>query len=386
MSFDSYFIVSVPFVKGADQQVSSQFDYLRKQMGETEKALRLFLIPSLKVGTLDSLMEASDELAKLDPQLEGLVLKQLSILEEITKKSRNSIGVIRVTNLQQEMQLDTYLKSFGWNAAQFDTKETVRALIGKLTQVVTGSEERIRSALQEFSETRQKVAAVERKGQGSLAVRPIGEFVSKWCAAQKLIAPVDTALLSTLFVAVPNSTQKEWLSTYWQMDEFVCPKSNSVVSEDVEFTLNAVVMFKKTSDNFKVACRKLKCIVRELDPVDELTGVDVGQLKASQVAQSGSLSSLLSQQFSQCYVAWIHVKALRVFVESMLKYGLPPKFVPVLLAVDSKKEQAIRSKINQLYSDLKTPLSYDENSLDTGALQLEHAYVSIKIANIIKPT
>ena len=35
--------------------------------------------------------------------------------------------------------------------------------------------------------------------------------------------------------------------------------------------------------------------------------------------------------FSEAYRAWIHLKTIRVFVESVLRYGLPPKMVAMLI-------------------------------------------------------
>ena len=41
----------------------------------------------------------------------------------------------------------------------------------------------------------------------------------------------------------------------------------------------------------------------------------------------------LKNAFSECYGGWIHLKAIRVFVESILRYGLPPNFVAMLFNV-----------------------------------------------------
>ena len=37
--------------------------------------------------------------------------------------------------------------------------------------------------------------------------------------------------------------------------------------------------------------------------------------------------------FSDTFQAWIHLKALRVYVESVLRYGLPPEFVSAVIQV-----------------------------------------------------
>ena len=37
--------------------------------------------------------------------------------------------------------------------------------------------------------------------------------------------------------------------------------------------------------------------------------------------------------FGEAFIAWMHIKAIRVFVESVLRYGLPVNFAVVLVRV-----------------------------------------------------
>jgi len=45
------------------------------------------------------------------------------------------------------------------------------------------------------------------------------------------------------------------------------------------------------------------------------------------------LKKWLTTNFSEAFEAWIHLKALRVFVESVLRYGLPPNFAAIIFQV-----------------------------------------------------
>jgi V-type H+-transporting ATPase subunit C len=376
---ESLILLGLPFSNECgDSTPSAQFQFITRRLGPVGQALRQFVIPPLKVGTLDSLMEASDDLAKLDPQCEGTVLKLISLMEEASQKPRRDVSVLRISQ-SQEMTADGYLKHFQWNASQFDTKENIRTLVERMGLVASGAEERVRQVLTDYSDTRSKLAAASRKNQGSLAIRPLGELVEKWGSKNAI---VDTELLVTLFVAVPVASQKEWLTTYWQINDFVCPHSSTVIADDKEFVLNSVVLFKKVADDFKLGCRKRKFIVRDFTVSEEVTADELRALTQKAEQERTALLALLSQQYSLCYVAWIHIKALRVFVECMLKYGLPPRFVGVALAVDDRKEAEIRQKIAAAFPNLKNQFS-DEHH-DTGALQHEFPYVSLKVANVLK--
>jgi V-type H+-transporting ATPase subunit C len=54
-------------------------------------------------------------------------------------------------------------------------------------------------------------------------------------------------------------------------------------------------------------------------------------------------------------MAWIHVKALRVFVESVLRYGLPVNFQAMVLLPQKKTQKKLRETLNQLYAHLDSP-------------------------------
>ena len=51
-------------------------------------------------------------------------------------------------------------------------------------------------------------------------------------------------------------------------------------------------------------------------------------------------------------MAWIHVKALRVFVESVLRYGLPVNFQGMVLLPQKKTQKKLRDTLNQTYAHL----------------------------------
>ncbi|EAO00040.1 vacuolar ATP synthase subunit c, putative [Trypanosoma cruzi] len=378
---ENFLIFGLPFLPQCNDTLpSSQFKCLVAEMGPLGQALRPFVVPTLKVGTLDSLIEASDELAKLDPQLENNVEKLIALMEETSQKPRSVVSALRI-NQTQEMTPAAYIKNFLWSSAQFDTREKIQSLIEKLSQISASIEERIRVLLSEYNETRNRLTAVNRKTQGNLSVKPIRELVASY--NQKFQCFVDTEMLVTLFVVVPLASQKEWLETYWSLNEFVCPQSNRVIAEDKECVLNSIVTFRKAMDDVKMICRKKRFTVRDIDGVDDLSVAEVKELNQKAEKERKALYTVLWQQYSLCYVAWVHVKALRVFVESLLKYGLPPRCISVVLQVDGKKEAEIRKKILQIYPNLISPLT-NEPPTDTGMLQYEYPYVSLKVTNFQK--
>ena len=388
MSDTEYTIISVPWRSNGEQQRQAQFNALQGVLGPLASSTRLFLIPNLKVGTLDTLLEASDELSKLDPQLEGSCFKLASILEELSGLPRTSVTKLSISPQSQELSAEQYMKDFSWNPAQYDVKETLMNLVHKLAHVVSSAEDRTRGLLVEYNETKTKVQQANRKTSGNLAVRPIDDDVKAWCRKQNIPEPIDSEFLTTLFVAVPKADQPEWQASYPRLHEFVVPRSSTVVAVDNDYYLNSVVCFKKVADDIKIEARKKKYVVRDHHMnEDDIGSSELASLEAKLKTDKDKLTVLLKQQFTLSFVAWMHAKAVRVFVESMLRFGLPPKFVPIMLALDAKKTELVKEKLKQLYADFGSEFQKEEGGVgmsSDASLEQDLPYVSLKVANIAK--
>ncbi len=51
---------------------------------------------------------------------------------------------------------------------------------------------------------------------------------------------------------------------------------------------------------------------------------------------------MLAVHVAQAFSSWIHICAVRLFVESILRYGLPPQFLAVLMRPNPKSTAKLR--------------------------------------------
>ena len=56
--------------------------------------------------------------------------------------------------------------------------------------------------------------------------------------------------------------------------------------------------------------------------------------------------------FSQAFTSWVHLKMIRVFVDSVLRYGLPPDFAFFIVRCERKHERKVRQQLLKLYEHL----------------------------------
>ncbi|XP_022810412.1 V-type proton ATPase subunit C 1-like [Stylophora pistillata] len=116
---------------------------------------------------------------------------------------------------------------------------------------------------------------------------------------------------------------------------------------------------------------------RESEPTRLEAGKnEITKLESDKKKQFGPLVRWLRVNFSDSFIAWIHVKALRVFVESVLRYGLPVNFQAMLLQPSKKTYKKIKDMLDNCYQHLDnqgfSSSMYDANSLEIPGLSLAH--------------
>jgi V-type H+-transporting ATPase subunit C len=116
----------------------------------------------------------------------------------------------------------------------------------------------------------------------------------------------------------------------------VVPRSAAEIASDDEFVLFAVVVFKKHSAEFVHKCREKRWTPRDYrykEGGKEEEAKEVGKLEQDEKKLLGEAIRLGRTGYSESAMIWIHVLALRVFVETVLRYGLPLDFVCGLVQV-----------------------------------------------------
>ena len=116
----------------------------------------------------------------------------------------------------------------------------------------------------------------------------------------------------------------------------VVPRSAQLIDSDDEFTLYAVTTFKKHSQEFVHKCREMKWTPRDFKYKEggkEEEQKEVDRVSKDKKKLLGEAVMLGRTSWGEAVMAWVHVLALRVFVETVLRYGLPLRFVCGLVKV-----------------------------------------------------
>ncbi len=118
----------------------------------------------------------------------------------------------------------------------------------------------------------------------------------------------------------------------------VVPRSATQITSDDEHTLYAVTAFKKHSQEFNQKCRERRWTPRDYKYKEggkEEEQREIDRISREERKVWGEALRLARTGWSESMMIWVHVLALRVFVETVLRYGLPLEFVCGLVKVRS---------------------------------------------------
>ncbi|KAL4617040.1 V-type proton ATPase subunit C 1 [Arapaima gigas] len=314
-----------------------------------------FNIPDLKVGTLDVLVGLSDELAKLDAFVESVVKKVAQYMADVLEDSRDKVQENLLAN---GVDLVTYITRFQWDMAKYPIKQSLKNISEIVSKQVTQIDNDLKSRASAYNNLKGNLQNLERKNAGSLLTRSLADIVKK----EDFV--LDSEYLVTLLVVVPN-----------------------LLFEDQESGLFSVTLFRKAIDDFKHKARENKFVVRDFQYNEEEMKADkeeMTRLSTDKKKQFGPLVRWLKVNFSEAFIAWIHIKALRVFVESVLRYGLPVNFQAMLLQPNKKNMKKLREVLNDLYKHLdSSAAAIIDATMDIPGLNLSqqeyYPYVYYKI-------
>lgn len=305
-----------------------------------------FAIPDLKVGTLDQLVGLSDDLGKLDGFVEAVTRKVAAYLGEVLEDQRDKLHENLMAN---NGDLSNYITRFQWDMAKYPIKQSLRNIADIISKQVGQIDADLKTKSSTYNNLKSSLQNMEKKQTGSLLTRNLADLVKK----EHFI--LDSEYLNTLLVVVPKQSFNDWWANYEKVTDMIVPRSSQMISQDTDYGLFTVTLFKKVEDEFKLHAREKKFIVREFKYNEEELAAgknEITKLVTDKKKQFGPLVRWLKVNFSECFCAWIHVKALRVFVESVLRYGLPVNFQAMLLHPNKKNTKRLRDILHQLYGHL----------------------------------
>ncbi|XP_044021857.1 V-type proton ATPase subunit C 1-B isoform X2 [Siniperca chuatsi] len=276
------------------------------------------------------------------------------------------------------VDLMSYVTKFQWDKAKYPTALPLTSLADIINKEVSQMETELKSRAAAYNSLKTSLQSLEYKLDRTLQTRSLNDIVKK----EDLVV---SEYLTTLLVGVTGGSYLQWERTYESLSEFVVPRSSRKLYEDEEGGVFSVTLFKRAVCEFKakaqesnVAYDPHRFTVREYSfDLEEKKQQEMKQLSVHKKEQYGIFVRWLKVNFSEVFVAWVHLKALRVFVESVLRYGLPVNYQALLLQTDKKGSKKVREELASLFMHLDptaTASKTDQVSCDIPGLSQQEYF------------
>jgi V-type H+-transporting ATPase subunit C len=345
----------------------------------------------------------SDDLVKTDNVVESIVRKIEKTSAELFEKRTADLTVGGVPSQR-------YIQQFAWDSAKYPNRRPLKELVSLIAGGAAGIDEELKQLSVSFVDKQQALSDAKRKQGGNLMQADLNDVLDD--ETMRSVHVVDSEYLKTVFVAIPKSQKESFVSSVdkmasdlvgyggpdWTRDSSklgepvsfgsevdrhqvkgspVVPGSAQLIYTDEDTMLYAVVILKSQyeagyyegedfqpgttidfEEEFAQACREKRYVLREFkwDPsAATKSSMAREQLQVEVDGMKSALMRWCKTHYGDAFVAWMHIKVIRVFVESVLRYGLPVDFTAVLYKVHPGKDiqltQALDSALGSSTAD-----------------------------------
>eukprot|EP00339_Tiarina_fusa_P001878 CAMPEP_0117032994 /NCGR_PEP_ID=MMETSP0472-20121206/23609_1 /TAXON_ID=693140 ORGANISM="Tiarina fusus, Strain LIS" /NCGR_SAMPLE_ID=MMETSP0472 /ASSEMBLY_ACC=CAM_ASM_000603 /LENGTH=307 /DNA_ID=CAMNT_0004741789 /DNA_START=277 /DNA_END=1200 /DNA_ORIENTATION=+ len=260
--------------------------------------------------------------------------------------------------------LSDYIQRFQWDTAKYSVRLSVQDLTSRFQEQVSGIEEEYRQKITDFSNVAHAVAQYERSSKANLTIRDLSDILVE-------VDYLDSDLFCTLFIVCNKQQQKDWESVYESFStnpnsdgsgsgdrpaviEYVAPGSLQCITEEGDQCLLSVTLLRQFKDCFKEEAAKHHVTVREvkLDKEHFKSGTEKHEeMKKELKEKQNKLLQWCQTNFCEVFTAWAHLKALRIHVESILRFGLPADFIAAVVKPQKiSLEKKLRANLEATFS------------------------------------
>ncbi|KAF4974499.1 hypothetical protein FZEAL_8595 [Fusarium zealandicum] len=341
-----YALLSLPLGVFDSNDRDDAISSLRGTVSDDNGSIMPFNIPDFKIGTLDALVQQADDLVKLEASCEAVVSKVADSLKNVLNGDEERIAQYKMVN---DKPTDQYISTFSWNKIRYRADKSLGELMSTLQKELVTVDNDVKTKFSQYNSVKTNLATLQRRQTGNLSTKSLTPIVDPSLLIQ------DSEYMETHLIVVPGNAKKDFLKSYETLAPWVIPRSAVEVAKDDEFVLFAVATFKKHSAEFLTKCREQKWTPRQYKHVQG--GREEEQRELDKVTNEerkvcGEALRMARTGWSESVMIWVHVLTLRVFVEAVLRYGLPLDYVTALVKTTSKLAPKVKTALDSNYSYL----------------------------------
>jgi len=304
---------------------------------------------SLVFGSFDNLIRLTDDLQKYDSQVDSIVHRLERQYVDIDPRAE-----FKVKSQRQEKPFLEYLRNWQWDEAKYPKTRSISDNVTLLMSVVNKLDEEARNKTAQYNDSKTQRGNLAKKDGANLTGRDLIDVLTPDVVKMNGSPDDDfiyTEHLTTVAIILPRGTEQDFLKCYETLHENVVPMSarkfQGLDDKDGN-SLWRIVLFRSAAEGFKKQCRERRFVVRDFEYSEEnykKLKAQREQLEDSVRRQHELVRGLYQAAWSDAMVAWMHIKAMRIFVESVLRFGMPPRFASFVVSPKSGAASAARKAL-----------------------------------------
>lgn len=320
-----------------------------------------FDIPAgMKVGTLDALMLMSDELDKFDKHADNAMRRIVRAWQNDLSDDGTPLAtsLLKVETNSGQVEIVNALQQFSWKEDRFPHKDPLPQMTAEINKSICELDDEVKEVLGKLGQLRNQSNALKRKTGGNLIVKDLNGVIKP----QHYVRHPDNTFsekIVPVFIVVPIQKKDEFFAAYESFSKEVLPGSWQLIQEDDSgsYMLGRVLHLDcPTLQSFKTKVSDAKCTIRDFTydcQAEDDMKHENERLKGEEQEAKDHAKQTLQMAFSEVFICHMHLKAVRLFVESVLWYGLPVNFQAMVVQVNNRKESNLKAALDKQFANAK---------------------------------
>lgn len=287
------------------------------------------------------------------------------------------------------------MRKFEWDHARYQHQNRpLREIVEQVQQLTAKVDEELKKAVSVHTEKNLTVNTLQRRRIVNLATSDFEDFLDAASVAHMDILGAEEGMLKTMMVAMPAALEKEFLRIYSTIGDDIAlfgethqktgPNSGrdsvkgspvadgsaKLVHKTADMVLYSIVVLKGHTESgyfaedgtfvtgksvdyiepLRHAFREKRMTLRDFSYDSSKAGGLEGLITAAEDQLRRCHDDILQwcrANFGEVFAGWIHLKIIRAFVESVLRYSLPVNILALFVEPNMKREKDVRAKLSR---------------------------------------
>ncbi|KAI5192007.1 V-type H+-transporting ATPase subunit C [Nematocida sp. AWRm77] len=309
-----HILVSLPLDEPVD--ASMLLENTRKGLGSSGKDCDAFFFPEMNSESMNAMFDAEERVASLEMLVQDALHKYLPIYirAHADKASGIDVHILGKT-------FDHYLKSFKWDGARYPLGIKLGDLLSIMEQEVSFIVDAFIEKNKQRTEELKKQKPEKKKAESirTIDINPI---------AYGEDAKIENSFLKMYYIGVKEKFREKDLQVLTET-EGIFIESKTLVAKCFDGEVYSVLGRIDTEERVvKELESKGYCVRKEMSSAEEYRKT-CGEEKERAVRlgrAEEALQKVVDGNIERLYVLFIHINYLGLYIESILRFGLPSLF------------------------------------------------------------